>query len=86
MPTVDSLQTWTNGAGGTATTANQVAIVGAIARSVVVGASTLAGGSGLDGTIPEAFFIKRVLTAQEDADYIAYLNDYYDLNLTGFTQ
>ncbi|MCA9611049.1 MAG: hypothetical protein KC619_35890 [Myxococcales bacterium] len=45
-----------------------------------------AASSGLTGQLAELIYVKRKLTAAEDAALTEYLNDRYGLSLTGVTQ
>jgi len=66
---------------GTPVTADMDAVAQGGGQEYLVGALTAAGGGGLIGNIAETFFIKRELTAQEDADLTAYWVDYYGATL-----
>lgn len=77
-PTNDSLESFLDGVGsGSPATDDLGAVAPATDREMILGASGTTGTSGLIGNLAEAFYIKRVLTATEDADLTSYWNDYY---------
>lgn len=77
-PSLDSLESFQSGVSiGTPVTGDLGAVAPVTDRELVIGAGSAAGSSGLPGNIAEVFYMKRELTAQEDADLTAYWNDYY---------
>ncbi len=82
-PTNNTGRAWENGVGQTATTAN----IGAMSASqeFCIGALGAAGATGFTGQIAEVIFVKRLLTADEDAALASYFSR-YGLSLPGVTQ
>lgn len=84
-PGTDSLTSLLDGTAGTADTGDLGAIAPSSTRELVVAGSGTTLGT-FDGQIAEILFLKRLLTAEEDAALTEYLNERYGLALSGVTQ
>lgn len=84
--TPDSAACWVGGASSAATTGDMDAAVASSSnREWCVGGTATTTGA-YTGQLAELIFIKRALTAPEDAELTTYLNARYGLALSGVTQ
>ena len=84
-PAQDLVDIWTDGV--ISTSGSGLVDLGAIGQSgteeFLLGANSVTGGTGLNGYIAEALFLKRLLTSDEDDELTSYFNARYGLSLPG---
>lgn len=84
-PTNDVRSVWLDGSFVDSSTGDLGIIAASTDRSYCVGGGNTTSGN-LTGQIAELLYLKRLLTAAEDAALTDYLNERYGLSLTGVTQ